>query len=104
MAIVATVGHSPNAYASAAFLIAAAIFGYAGVAIVLRWRGWRIWAGTIAWCLVALVVLNFFTTPPPGMDTSFYFGPLLVTIAFAAFVLIAKRRERRPDFAAAFDD
>ena len=50
--------------------------------------------------LIALVVLNLFQTlPSPGANTSF---DLLAIVAFAVFVLIAKRRERRPDFTAVF--
>jgi len=87
------------------FLVAAAIFGYAGSAIILRWPGWRIWAGTIGWGLIALVVLSLFKTPPLfGPATSFDLRVFLVTIAFAVFVLLAKRRERKPDLAAVFDD
>src|SRR5262245_12197509 len=70
IAIIATEGHFRSAYASVAYLIAAAIFGYSGLAIIRRWRGWRIWAGTIAWGLIALVALNLFKTPPPGNNSS----------------------------------
>jgi len=50
-------------------------------------------------------VLGLFKTPPLfGPDTSFDLRGFLVTIAFAVFVLIAKRRERKPDLAAVFDD
>jgi hypothetical protein len=92
-------------YPTGVDVVGAAIFGYAGLATIRRWRGWRIWAGTIAWGLIALVVLNLFKTPPPpGTDRSFELPVMLGVIAIAVFVLIAKRLERRPDFAAVFDD
>jgi hypothetical protein len=85
-------------------LLATVILGYAGLATIRRWRGWRIWAGTIAWGLIALAVLNLFKTPvPPGTDTSSELPVVLGAIAIAVFVLVAKRRERKPDLRAVFD-
>jgi len=109
IAIIATDGHFRDAFFSGVFLIAAAFFGYAGLAIIRRWRGWRIWAGTIAWGLIALVVLNLlnlFKTPPPPDLRSFTLATQLVLLAFlaiAVFVLIAKRRELKTDLRAVFD-
>src|SRR5215470_16087544 len=71
-------------YSIAVALALGVVLALAGLAIVRRWRGWRIWAGMIAWGLIALVVLNLFKTPPLfGPDTSFDPLGLLVTIAFA---------------------
>jgi hypothetical protein len=98
-------GHLGGAIASGFYLAAAAILGYAGLAIIRRWSGWRIWAGLIAWGLIALVLLNLFKTPPPpGTDRSSDTVADLVVFAFAVFVLVAKRRERRLDLGAVFDD
>jgi hypothetical protein len=91
-------------YSIAVSLALAVVLALAGLAIVCRWRGWRIWAGTIAWGLIALVVLNLFRTPPPpGTDRSFELRVVLGTIAFAVFVLVVKRRERKLDLRAVFD-
>jgi peptidoglycan/LPS O-acetylase OafA/YrhL len=81
----------------------AVVLALAGLAIVRRWRGWRIWAGTIAWGLIAIVVLNLFNTPPPGPVRSFKLAFMLGALAIAMFVLIAKRRERKLDLRAVFD-
>jgi len=86
-------------------VVVALIFGGAGVAIIRRWRGWRIWVGTLAWILIVGVVLKLFArSPPPGTATSRALVADLFTIAFAVFALVAKRRERKPDLAAVFDD
>jgi len=96
----ATQGHFRDALVSGVFLVAAIIFGYAGLAIIRRWRGWRIWAGTLAWGLIAFIVLSVFRVPvPPGSRVMF-----ALIIAFAVFVLVAMRREREPDLAAVFGD
>jgi hypothetical protein len=93
------------AFRSPVGLLVAGIVGYAGLATIRRWRGWRIWAGAMAWVLIALVVLSLFATPPPpGTDRSWEDVMALVSVAIAVFVLIAKRLERRPDYAAVFDD
>jgi peptidoglycan/LPS O-acetylase OafA/YrhL len=94
-----------NAYASVVFLVATAILGYAGFTTIRRWRGWRIWAGTTAWGLIALVVFNLFARPqPPGTDRSIGRVMFSLIVAVAVFVLVAKRRERKSDLAAVFDD
>jgi hypothetical protein len=105
-ALFATPGHTQSAVLSGASLIAAAIFGYSGLAIILRWRGWRIWAGTISWGLIAIFVFSLFAlfAPPAPSSTDSSFGLVArpIILAFAVFVLIAKRRERRPDVPAVF--
>jgi hypothetical protein len=99
----ATGGHMQSAPLSGINLVATVIFGYAGPASICRWRGWRIWAGVAAWCLIAFVVLKLFAPPPPpGTDRSFDMLIDLIVVALAVFVLIAKRLERRPDLAAVF--
>src|SRR5215813_187008 len=81
-------------------VVAALIFGSAGVVIIRRWRGWRIWAGGGAWSLIILAVMPVFSTPPPpGADPSFNPVVSLAIIAYAVFLLVAKRRERRPNLA-----
>jgi len=100
IAVIARQSHFRDAFASGVSLVTAVIFSYAGFAIIRRWHGWRIWAGTLAWGLIAFVVLNLFKTPaPPGSRVMF-----ALIIAFAVFALVAKRREREPDLAAVFDD
>jgi len=86
-------------------LVQAVGLGYAGLAMMLRWRRCRIWAGTVSWALIVIVVLGLFgPPPPPGTD---YFFAILLALLFlgvAVFALIAKRLERRPEIAAVFDD
>src|SRR5262249_49326283 len=103
VAIIATEGHFRDAFASVAYLLLAAVFGYASLATIRRWRGWRIWAGTVSWGLIVISVLGLFAALP--LDSSgrlFVIISNIILIALAAFVLIAKRRERRPDFTAVF--
>jgi hypothetical protein len=79
------------------------MFGWAGLATIFRWRGWRIWAGAIAWLAIMMLVFDLFAEKQaqPGE----YDLPVrLIFWVVAVFVLIAKRLERRPDFAAVFDD
>jgi chromate transport protein ChrA len=87
--------HLSNAYASGVGLVAAAIFGCAGLATIRRWRGWRIWAGVAAWGMIVIFVLQL-------LSATFAEIPSFIMLALAIFVLIAKRRERRPDFTAIF--
>jgi hypothetical protein len=85
-------------------LAGAAIFGCAGLAVMGRWRGWRIWAGTVSWGLIVMVVLGLFAPPPPSSTDRWIERVVsLIVVAVAVFVLVAKRRERRPDIAAVFD-
>jgi hypothetical protein len=84
-------------------LVAAAVLGYTGLAIMLRWRRWRIWTGTVSWGLIAIAVLSQFA--PPSTSRSGERMVSLVILAVAVFALAAKRWERRPpDLAAVFDD
>jgi len=85
-------------------LVAAAVFGYTGLAMMLRWRRWRIWTGMVSWVLIVIVVLSQFD-PPSGPNSSIDRTVGLVVFAVAVFALAAKRWERRPtDLAAVFDD
>jgi hypothetical protein len=84
-------------------LVFSTMFGWAGLATIFRWRGWRIWAGAIAWLAIMMLVFDLFAEKQaqPGE----YDLPVrLIFWVVAVFVLIAKRLERRPDFAAVFDD
>jgi hypothetical protein len=57
----------------------------------------------VAWTLIAVVVLGVLRLfAPPGASPSFVSD--FIVIALAVFVLVTKRRERRPDFVAVFDD
>jgi len=83
------------------------IFGViaaAGAATVRRWRGWRIWAGAVAWILIwasvymlprAILSLGspFAGDVGAGKFMVFLTVPL---IAIGGFVLWAKRQEPRP--------
>jgi len=70
----------------------------ATLAIVRRWRGWRVWAGIIAWSAIALA-----SVPAWDILASINDGPstgaisaglsLLALPALAGFLLWAKRRE-----------
>jgi peptidoglycan/LPS O-acetylase OafA/YrhL len=102
VAFMATQGHFRDARASIAYLVGAAVFGYASLATIRRWRGWRIWAGTVSWGLIVISVLGLFAAPPPESSDRLFNVTCLIIIALAAFVLIAKRLERRPDFSAVF--
>jgi peptidoglycan/LPS O-acetylase OafA/YrhL len=105
VAFIAAQGHFRDAFASIAYLVGAAVFGYASLATIRRWRGWRIWAGTVSWGLIVISVLGLFAAAPPDSSGRlFNITSHIIVIALAAFVLIAKRLERRPDFAAVFDD
>ena len=83
-------------------MVAALVFGCAGLATIRRWRGWRIWTGVMAWGLIVVAILQLFASirPESSMDLVVDLAP----VAFAVFVLAAKRRERRPDIVAVFDD
>jgi peptidoglycan/LPS O-acetylase OafA/YrhL len=102
VAFMATQGHFRDARASITYLVGAAVFGYASLATIRRWRGWRIWAGTVSWGLIVISVLGLFAAPPPESSDRLFNVTCLIIIALAAFVLIAKRLERRPDFSAVF--
>jgi hypothetical protein len=96
--------HWPISPVEASFsLVLVLVLGYAGLAMMLRWRRWRVWAGTVSWGLIVIIVLSLFA-PPSDTDRPFERLISLVVLAVAVFALIAKRRERRPDIAAVFDD
>src|SRR5262249_11909642 len=85
-------------------VVAALIFGSAGVVIIRRWRGWRIWGGGGGWGLVLSAVMAGVSAAPPARgDPSFNPVVSLAIIAYAVFLLVAKRRERRPNLAPVFD-
>jgi hypothetical protein len=82
-------------------LVLALALGYAGLAMMLRWRRWRIWAGTVSWGLIVIVVLSQFA-PPSAANRSLERLISLIVLAVAVFALVAKRRERQPDIATVF--
>ncbi len=89
-----------NLVVAVSSLVLALVLGYAGLAIMLRWRRWRIWAGTVSWGLIVIVVLSQFA--PPSAAGSLERLISLVVLVVAVFALVAKRRERRPDIASVF--
>src|SRR5262245_45647471 len=84
-------------------LALSASFGYAGLATIWRWRGWRIWAGTVSWGIIVMMVLGVFATRAPDTDLVLDIAGRLMVVAVAVFVLVAKRRERRTDIGAVFE-
>jgi len=76
-------------------VVLALTFGWAGLATVLRWHGWRIWAGVVAWGMIVIFVLEL-------LSATFAEIPSFIVLALAVFVLVAKRRECRPNFTAVF--
>jgi hypothetical protein len=78
-------------------LIIVVIFALAGTATILRWRGWRIWAGTVSWLAIGLVVLAIIPRLT-GVDLTFLdFGAAYQAASTAlifVFVLWAKRQEK----------
>lgn len=86
---------------AAVTLVSAALLGYTGLAMMLRWRKWRIWTGAVSWGLISII--GQFAPPSTYPSGERMFG--LILLALAVFALIAKRLEqRRPDIAAVFDD
>jgi len=101
--VFATGSHLQSAFDAGLNVVGAAIFGYAGLATIRRWRGWHVWALIVSWGMIVIVVLGLFDARPPP-DRSIELTSRIVLVAIAVFVLIAKRRERKPDLAAVFDD
>jgi len=81
----------------------AGCFGYAGLATIRRWRGWRIWAGTASWGMIAIIVLGLFAAPPFDPDWVVGIASRIIVVALAVYVLVAKRRERRSNIGAVFE-
>jgi len=82
-------------------LVLALALGYAGLAMMLRWRRWRAWTGTVSWGLIVIIILSQFA-PPSAANRSLERSISLIVLAVAVFALAAKRREPRPDIAAVF--
>ena len=76
------------------------IFVFAGLAMILRWRGWRIWAGTVAWLTIVLMVTElvrefWMLATHVSMRIDLWiliFGTF--TILVCVFVLWAKRQDK----------
>ena len=54
---------------AAVSLVAAAVLGYTGLAMMLRWRRWRIWTGSVSWGLISMIVLSQFAPPSTVLYT-----------------------------------
>jgi hypothetical protein len=93
--------HRPiNLVVAVSSLVLALVVGYAGLAMMLRWRRWRIWAGTVSWGLIVIIVLGQFE--PPSAASSLERSISLIVLVVVVFALVAKRREPRADIAAVF--
>jgi uncharacterized membrane protein len=82
---------------SAVFLsfVICLIFVFAGLAMILRWRGWRIWAGTVSWLTIVIIVVEFGQNTYKSMSIDFW-TLIFFTIAILVciFVLWAKRQDK----------
>jgi hypothetical protein len=71
------------------------IFAVSGLAIILRWRGWRIWAGTVSWLTIVIGVVALAVEFSHG---SSYFARALFFLAWpilvCIFVLWVKRQDK----------
>ncbi len=79
------------------------IFAFAGSATILRWRGWRAWAGTVAWLVIGIVVIGCITE----LRNLAMYGPTFLNVRYgewtllaflgsvSGFVLWAKRQEKK---------
>jgi hypothetical protein len=79
------------------------MLGYAGLAMIRRWRGWRTWAGTASWVMIVIIVLGLFAAPPSNPDRVVDIAARIIFVVLAVFVLVAKRRERRRNVGAVFE-
>jgi hypothetical protein len=84
-------------------LIVLALFGLIGLAAINRWRGWRIYAGVIAWLFIAIGILGglgqiitLADRGAPGLVLLEPVGPALFATALGYFILWAKRQEPAP--------
>jgi hypothetical protein len=67
------------------------ILGFVGLAMMRRWRGWRIWSGALAWGSIAMTILGLFASPEIAGATSM--TTRIAVIACAVGILLAKRLE-----------
>jgi len=82
---------------SAVFLsfVICLIFVFAGLAMILRWRGWRIWAGTVSWLTIVIIVVEFGQNTYKSMSIDFWtliFFTIVILVCI--FVLWAKRQDK----------
>ena len=80
----------------------------AGFATVERWRGWRVWAGSVSWLMIVFTALASMTLLMGPISVVASFWERLVTVfvslapgAVGAFVLLAKQEEPTSDGGAA---
>jgi drug/metabolite transporter (DMT)-like permease len=80
----------------------------AGLATVERWRGWRVWAGTVSWLMIVFTALASMTLLMGPISVAASFLERLVTVfvslapgTVGAFALLAKQEEPTSDGGAA---
>jgi hypothetical protein len=64
------------------FFVICLIFVFAGLAMILRWRGWRIWAGTVSWLTIVIMVAGL------GRDTYTSMSIDLWKLTFCTFAIL----------------
>jgi hypothetical protein len=71
------------------------IFVFAGLAMILRWGGWRIWAGTVSWLTIVILVVGVGSDTYTTRSIDFYKLTLFTAaILVCVFVLWAKRQDK----------
>jgi hypothetical protein len=75
------------------FVVISLIFVFAGLAMILRWRGWRIWAGTVSWLTIVIMVVGLASEAYTSMSIQlFMLAFCTFAILVCIFVLWAKRQ------------
>lgn len=94
----------PASFALPLFALPGMAIFLAGFATAARWRGWRVWAGTVSWLMIAFTAvgtMTFLMEPIAGLTS---FSERLVTVfvalapgAVGFFALLAKQEEPTAD-------
>ena len=70
------------------------IFATAGLAMILRWRGWRIWVGTVSWLMIVIMVLGTARDAFPSMFIDLWRLTFVIfAILVCIFVLWGERQD-----------
>jgi hypothetical protein len=73
------------------------VCGAVGIAMWRRWRGWRFYAGTVAWLLIAATARALLLQLPPlaarGIADPWYAGAMSLPACIGVVLLAAKRME-----------